>query len=887
MQRPSGLRPSVLAAKQRLAESREKMRVQQQNGSPGFQVCAGLADATDAVILDLFESALDDLDRDHPTKLRSQVTLVPHGGYGRRDLAPFSDIDLMLLYAPSAKQRVVPLAQRLIQDIGDSGLQLGFSSRSTSDVCRLAWKDPVIFSSLAESRYLAGSVSQFTRFSGRFRRGTKRRSRSLVQAVYLARREERRQYGDTVYLLRPNLKKSRGGLRDIQLVRWVGFARYGECDLHTLYQIGALSKADRNKLREAAEFLLHLRNEMHFHAGRAEDVLQRGEQVRLAELYNYSGREGLLPVEQFMRDYFEHTGNVRYVAKHFVASARGRTGVARVFGPLMSHLVERDFLVGPLHINATRRGIAKLRGDLAQVLRLMDLANLFDKRIGHDTWQTIRESMSDSHGIELSDEARQRFLSLMSQPAQLGEMLRRLHQLRALERIIPPMQHARSLLQFNEYHKYTVDEHSIRAVQCATEFQDDPGLLGAAYRDIRNKRTIHMALLLHDMGKGFPEDHSEVGLRLAEQTATHLKLPEQESETLKFLVHKHLLMSHLAFRRDIDDQSIVVQFAVEVGSPDVLQMLYVLTCADLAAVGPGVLNQWKKNLLAELYRRTMHHLAGNGPEFGAWQEERRSKLKALAQLQEQGVRLVELVEELPANYLHNTTPEQAIEELNKVQCITPQDAFAWGRFVPERNAVQYTIATHEKITPGVFYRLTGVLTSMGQEILGAEINTLPGGLVLDRFYVNDLDFAGSPPAERLEDVQRALVCALKSPSDEPPRFRRLWQAGENDSESSEVQRLPSRVKIDNDTSESYTIIDVFTHDRRGLLYDISRTLYELGLSVSVAKIGTYLDQVVDVFYVTDSDGHKIEARPRIREIRDRLLAAVQVNSPNSESMQPT
>ncbi len=424
-----------------------------------------------------------------------------------------------------------------------------------------------------------------------------------------------------MYLLEPNIKRSPGGLRDIQLLRWVGFARYGEAAPDGLQLMGELSKEDEIALRRALEFLLRIRNELHFHARKEHDVLDRAEQVRIAAAFGYRGSAGMLPVEEFMREYFRNTDAVQQVACRFLEGAQPWMKLGEVLSPLFSHQVEGDFRVGPTRISATRKGLVKLQGDLMQMLRLADLANLYNKRIAHSTWQAIHRAAPKMPDV-ITSESAERFLSVLSQPARLGELLRNLHELVVLERLIPAFAHARSLLQFNEYHKFTVDEHCLRAVEAATALQTESEPWGEVYRAIENKRTLHLALLIHDLGKGYPEDHSEVGLRIADETARRLRLPQREAEILKFLVHKHLVMSHLAFRRDTSDDQIIVRFAVEVGSPEVLRMLYVLTCADLAAVGPGVLNSWKGEVLNDLYLRTLRHLSGDSPSLLA--DERRA-----------------------------------------------------------------------------------------------------------------------------------------------------------------------------------------------------------------------------------------------------------------------
>ena len=857
-----------------LTEGRRKLRQQHDQGSPAIQVCTLLADLLDTVVMHLHESALDDLGEAGPDGLGGHTALVAHGGYGRRDVAPYSDVDLMLLHAPHVEGRVVPLARRLVMDLSDSGLDLGFSVRTPSTACTLSRGDATIFTSLVESRFLGGSDKLFTWFTDRFRRQTKWRVRGLINTIYQSRRDERRQYGETVYLLEPNLKRSRGGLRDLQLVRWIGFARYGESEPDNLHRMGVLSQNDRGRLRNAVDFLLRVRNEVHFHAGKSVDVLTKVEQLRLAELYNYEGSEAVVPVEAFMRDYFRHTGNIRDISAHFVSTARPRSTAARLLQPLFTYQMDGDFRVGPYHIHATRKGMQKLSGDLAEVLRLMDLANRANKWIAAETWDKIRASLPAMPAPELSTATTSRFLSLLSEPARLGDLLRRLHQLGLLEHILPGMAHARSLMQFNDYHKYTVDEHCILAVEKATDFIHDRGTLGEAYRTLKRKRTLHLALLVHDLGKGFTEDHSDVGLRLAEEVCQRFDLPQREAEKLKFLVHKHLIMSHLAFRRDSTDENAVVQFAVEMGTPDALNMLYLMTCADLAAVGPGVLNEWKTEVLTDLYHRSMQHLAGDAPDANyELLRRRRDKVRTMIGERPDAAWYHRQIDALPFAYMQGARSAQIMEELDRLHGLDRRGAIAWVRYLDEHHAVEATVGAYDDLTPGIFHRLTGSLSSMGLRILSADIHTLADGLVLDRFYVLDPDYPGQPAQVRLDEIRAALTRVLTSPTDAAPSFRRIWRVGGR-APSDSLDPLPTRIAVDNTTSDRFTIIDVFAHDRMGLLYTITRQLFELELSVSVAKISTHVDQVVDVFYATNQQGRKIEDERQLAVIRERLLEAI-------------
>ena len=878
-----GMRPHLREAKRLLAEGRGELNRRHAEGSPGTEICAALSDLFDRLILEIYEVALFDLYQAGPDGLPSRMALVPHGGYGRRDVAPYSDVDLMLLIDVNAQEQVAPLAQRLLRDLFDIGLNVGQSVRTANEAWQLARRDPIIWTSLVEARLLAGSVRLFSRFAVQFKRRSQRNAAALANLVDKSRREERLQYGETVYLLEPNVKRSRGGLRDIQYLRWMSFARHGTPEVEAFADAGTLTGEDVASLAPAKEFLLRLRNDMHFHAGKANDLLDRGEQLRLAEAYGYRGLEGLLPVEQFMREYFRLTEGVSQVVKRFTAATRRGPRWTELLAPFVSHQFEHEFRVGPSDIQANARGLARLQTDLTRILHLAVVANLYNKPIGHTTCEVIRATVGKLPD-EISPESAERFVALLDQPSSLGDILRSLHEMRVLEKIIPAFEHARCLLQFNEYHKYTVDEHCIRAVEHASDFLHDRGPLGHVYRHIKRKWLLHLALLLHDLGKGYPQDHSEVGREIALEVGRRLHLSPADAEMLGFLVHKHLVMSHLAFRRDTNDDQLVVRFAVEVGSPEVMQMLFLLTAADLSAVGPGVLNPWKVDVLADLHRRAMQHLAGDSPAMNAPDYLAGQRQQALALLAESASAgnsrpeesdgdvawFEKQLEALPASYLSTTPPVRVAEELRKLRALEPGDVIALGSYQPDRGTIEYKIGTYETITPGVFHKLTGALTGRGLQILAAEIHTLADGLVFDRFYAIDPDFNGPPPPERINEVTAALVASL---CDNPnrPTFRRVWKAGER---RQSLPQLPTQVRVDNHTSDRFTIFDIFAADRTGLLYTIARSLFEKGLSVGGAKIGTYLDQVVDVFYVTDQEGRKLLDEQRIDAIRRQLLEEI-------------
>jgi [protein-PII] uridylyltransferase len=333
------------------------------------------------------------------------------------------------------------------------------------------------------------------------------------------------------------------------------------------------------------------------------------------------------------------------------------------------------------------------------------------------------------------------------------------------------------------------------------------------------------------------------------------------------------MMNHLALRRDTSDEQLIVRFAVEVGSPELLQRLFVLTAADLAAVGPDSWTSWKAEVVTDLYHGAMQHLAGESPASSReeYLQGRREAVKARLGPEGDQPWFVRQLEGIPDAYLSTNEPGQIAADLRLLARLPPGQVHAEGRYQPETQTVQFIIGTREELTPGIFHKLTGALSGRGLQILSAQINTLADGLVLDRFWVRDPDYVGQSPPERLEEINRSLADSLLYPG-ATPSFRRTWTLGGDRPALSTAQ---TRVLIDNTTSAAFTILDIFTLDRRGLLYAIARAIFELGLSVGRAKIGTYLDQVVDVFYVTDQEGRKVDEPARLHEIRRRLLEVIE------------
>ncbi|MEQ8850124.1 HD domain-containing protein [Botrimarina sp.] len=911
---PSGPRlpQHVARARADLAEARRDIRESHRRGLEPIRVGARLSAAADIAVGALWEAALADLPAASSSALAGGCALVAHGGYGRRQLAPLSDIDLMILYAPSAKAPARDLSRRLTGELFDLGMEVGHSLRTVDEALTLARRDAVVATSLLESRRLFGSQDLYERFAETFRAATQRRGPSACAEFVAARREERRRYGETVYLLEPNIKRSRGALRDIHLTRWLWFVQHGVTDLDRLRSLGAVSKMDHHRLTSARDFLLRVRNELHYGADvggadvggadvggadagadrpppagrprRGGDALHRHEQLRIADVLGYRDGDGIRPVERFMRDYFRHAGFVWFLASRLSELTTRRRSVVRALEPVLAKSIASDYRVGFGEISATETGKQKLARDTAEPLRLLDLARDHGKRIAQDTWYAVYRTAYNLPS-DLSVEAARRFVAAMTRREGLPQYLRRAHDLTILEKVLPPFRDVRCLLQFNQYHKFTVDEHSLRAVQAAVQFADRDDRLGAVCRAVKDPAVLHLALLLHDVGKARPGDHSVAGEQIAIETGRRLGLGEQRTATLALLVRHHLRMSHLAFRRDTTQPALVREFAELVATPDTLGTLLVLTCADMAAVGPGVLNDWKVGVLEDLYRRTYDRLTDNTLRI----EDRRNAVrtsvwKQLTAEERDRSELKDLFQSLPESFLLSrsaTALTGALRRMGRVATAAPPPTGgvgrpgvdAWGGYHRDETTLEMVAAVADGAGRGVFSSMAGALSAKGLRILSAETALLAHGVLLLRYTADDPTPAANA-AEANRRVQAvATAMAYSVDSDEPPRLPTVWGAERQAAEAA-LSGMPNEVRIDTSLSDDSAIVEVFTIDRPGLLYRLARTLHEVGLVIRFAKIATSLDQVVDVFYVTTRDGDKPTDDDQLAEVRRRLMAVI-------------
>lgn len=590
---------------QGLQEQREAMHQRLKQGATGGEVVQAFSDFMDGLLMARFRKVIQ---QGHAEVRASwqQCCLVAMGGYGRRELAPYSDIDVMILTQGNQAELAEAMSKGVFHHLWDLGFQVGHSVRSIAECLEIAETDLPACTSLMESRFLGGSATVFQEFQKKFnRRILKRQAKRFVLDKIEERQREYAKFGGTVFLLEPNIKKSKGGLRDIHLIQWVGQARFGAGTIQELSNRGILALQDYQVLQEAQEFLWRVRGFLHFEANRAQDILTFDDQIRLAEIYGLSDLPNLLAVEQFMQQYFQHTTGLHDRCMRFLEQTQEYSWVERMRRRWSHTLIEGKFRIEDHRLTIPSEKLHGVIESPVWLLRLFEISHdravPVDSKILNELSQYLSVIPNEEFHTE---EVSKLFRSILNRPGRIGETLEAMHQASLLEKLVPAFARVRGLMQFNQYHKYTVDEHSLLAVKETERLQEDQGVIGEVYRQMDDKDILHLAVLLHDLGKGRPGDHSKIGQEIAHKMADRLELSDKDREVLAYLVFHHLVMSHTAFRRDLSDPKIILTFARKMKTVEVLQKMFILTVADISAVGPEVMTKWKESLLGELYSRT-------------------------------------------------------------------------------------------------------------------------------------------------------------------------------------------------------------------------------------------------------------------------------------------
>ncbi len=845
------------------------------NPSAGRAAAQAQAFLTDQLLRLLFDATVEHL---YPAANRStgeRLTLIAVGGYGRGEMSPHSDIDIGFLTPFKQTAWVEQVVESMLYCLWDLKLKVGHSSRSLDEMVRLARGDLSIRTALLESRYVWGDRALYEDASARFAAEVMRGGERQFVADKLAERDARHaRMGDSRYVVEPNVKEGKGGLRDLHTLFWIGKWLHRVSAPKDLVAAGLLSKDEFRQFERAENFLLAVRAHLHLITGRAEDRLTFDVQPEIARRMRFADRPGKSAVERFMQLYFLHAKMVGDVTGVFLAhvddqhASRGRrflSAFARRPRKLEGFVLDRGRLTVP--------GDDWFAQDPVRLVQMFALADLHGLEI-HPT--AMRAARRDARLIDVQVRADPRanalFLDVLTSERDPETVLRWMNEASVFGRFVPDFGRVVAQMQFDMYHHYTVDEHSIRAIGLLSEIErgvlkTDHPIATAVVRQLNSRRVLYAAVLLHDIAKGRRGDHSVLGAEVAEQLCPRLGLSAAETETVAWLVRHHLLMSATAFKRDLADFKTILDFTQVVQSPERLRLLLALTVVDIRAVGPGVWNSWKRQLLTDLFESAEEVLRLGHKQRGreARIAEKRTAVAELLALP--APQFDALSKRLPDSFWIAEPVDVAARNVALMRGGLDDGLTVDTHFDADRGATLVTV--HAVDHPGLFYRLAGAIHLAGANIIDARIHTTRDGLALDNFLVQDP--LARPFAHK--DQLARLARSVRETLADRQRMRTRLAAKPLARARAEAFLIEPDVIVDNKASNRFTVLEINAQDRPALLYQLAFALFESKLTLHSAHVATYGERAVDTFYVTDLIGAKIENRNRIRALEKRLLAA--------------
>ena len=870
--------PALLKAA--LAQGRDEIaRRLAERPYAGTEAAAAYAFLTDQILRLAYDFVTQRL---HPLAnptTSERLLLIAVGGYGRGEMALHSDVDIVLVtpWKPTAWTETA--IETFLYLLWDLGLNVGHATRSVDEVIRVAAADQTVRTATLEARYVWGDERLYDEVNARFWKDVVAGNVGGFVKEKLDERDARhRRMGDSRYVVEPNIKEGKGGLRDLHALFWIGKYAYRLRAAAELAEVGLFSAAELRQFQRAERFLWAVRCHLHLAAGRAEERLTFDYQREIAARMHYADRPGKSSVERFMRHYFLTAKTVGDLTGVFLAhldekfARRGR----RIGLPAFRRRPRRleGFMLDRGRLAVPDEGF--LAEDPVRLVQMFALADRYGLEI-HPLAMRAAASQARLIGARVRADPRANalFLDVLTSSRDPETVLRWMNEAGVFGRFIPDFGRVVAQMQFDMYHHYTVDEHSIRAIGLLArieqgELREEHKLSTALFKLIASRRTLYVAVLLHDIAKGRGGDHSELGADVALALCPRLGLSPAETETVAWLVRWHLLMSATAFKRDLADPKTIQDFVGRVKSLERLRLLFLLTVVDIRAVGPGTWNSWKSQLLRALFDAGEEML-----RLGHKQKGRRERIAAIQDELGRGLgweesRFARFTWRLPDSYWL-AEPADVIGRnarfLDAADRHPDEAGHVETTVQAERGATLVSI--YAKDRPGLFYRLAGAISLAGGNIIDARIHTTGDGMALDNFLVQDMASGPFADPHQLDRLRAEVLGALAG--HEPSADRLAARA--LPLRRAEAFRIQPAAFVDNNASNRYTVIEVNARDRAALLFELARAIYVSRAEIHSAHVATYGERAVDVFYVTDLGGEKIESPARLKSLRARLIKA--------------
>lgn len=815
----------------------------------------------------------------NPT-LGEQLCIVAYGGYGRGELAPKSDVDLLFLLPYKQTPRGEQIVEHVLYMLWDLGLKVGHATRSVEECIRQAKSDITIRTGLLESRYIWGQKKLFAEMQRKFQKSVVEGSeRAFVDAKLKERDVRHRKLGDSRYVLEPNIKEGKGGIRDLQTLYWIAKYTYHVRDVAQLVEEKVLTKRELERFDKAQNYLWTVRCNLHYFTGRAEERLTFDVQPELARRMGYTDHAGASGVERFMKHYFLVAKDVGDLTRIFCAALevnhqkKSRFSLSRLS---MWNREAEGFSVDGGRLNVPSR--AHFADHPIDMLRLFEVSHRLDLEIHPQALQQVTRYLRRiSRDVQKDPEANALFVKILTAEHNPEITLRQMNEAGVLGKFVPDFGRVVAQMQYDMYHVYTTDEHTIRAIGILNriergELTDELPVSSKIIHNVLSREVLYAAVFLHDIAKGRGGDHSVKGAKIATKLCPRLGFTQEQTETIAWLVYNHLVMSDTAFKRDLDDPKTIADFVEKIQSPERLRLLLCLTAADIRAVGPGRWNNWKATLLREIYYRSEAVMLGGMSADKADNRVATAQAAVAQHLPDWQARdLEEHFSRGRPSYWLCYEPETLAQQARQIQAAEAAESklSIETKVMAERDITEITIYSADH--PGLFNKIAGAVSLANANVVDARINTLTNGMALDTFWIQDVE---GHPVDQARNLDRLKTLITQSLSGELYLNRELDKRPPA-SKRTRAFTVAPRVLIDNKASNTFTVIEVNGRDRTGLLYDVTDALLNLGLQISSAKISTFGEEVVDVFYVKDVFGMKVEHKEKLQQIHAVLTGALE------------
>ena len=836
----------------------------------------------DAVILSAFDAINNYAFPIANPTTSDKLAVITVGGYGRGNLSPGSDIDLLVLTPYKMTPRIEQIVETLLYLLWDLKLKVGYAVRSLEETIVKARADNTICTTLLDARFISGNQDLWIKFNALFQSEILNKEKNNFFYTKLKERDSRhKKMGDSRYLLEPNIKECKGGLRDLNTIRWIISFMYQVNNSAGYIESGIMTKKEALFYDKAEKYFMNLRAIMHYYGTNDSDRLTFDLQLLIAEKLGYTKHAGSIPIERLMKHYYLFAKEVGYLTKSVLENIENKN--FNKPNSLLKNLVFKfqknkngifEFYNNKIHL---AKGIKNI--DPIDIFKAYDFSAEFNLNLSNELTNLIKVNIRKIDDIRNDKKANYYFINILTNLLNSDKVLRNMNETGVLGRFIPDFQKVVARVQHDMYHTYTVDEHTINAISILRkidngEYESKYGLASKVIKQIVSKKVLYIALFLHDIAKGRGGDHSILGGQVAKNLCPKFGLLSDEVETVIWLVENHLLLSTIAFKRDLQDPKTIIDLKNKIQSAELLRLLYLLTVADITAVGPEIWNSWKDNLLKVVYDETLMEINGGGDQKSRTirEEKSRNKLRdSLIQWKEQ--EFIDYTNRFYSYYWTNISSDVHVRHASLILDADKENLKLkiFAEPLKDQGVTEVSIYTQDHL--GLFARTCAALALAGTSVQDARIVTTKDGMTVNTFLVRSADASSIIEQKNrlkvLIETIRKTISEERNPKVLMKEFKSIQIPSRRDSFI-----IEPRVLIDNLSSRSHTVIEINSKDKIGLLHTLASEFFSIGLHISTARISTYGVRAVDVFYVKNLTGGKIIEENKINLIKDKLMQAI-------------